>query len=59
MVKRKLPPRSRCSLEAVEPHSKKGAVKFFLYIRRLRGWSYELHDMFFLNKKAMLSVEKG
>ena len=30
MVKRKLPPRSGSSLEAVEPHPQKGAIKFFL-----------------------------
>ena len=29
MVKSKLPPQSGSSLEAVEPHPKKGAIKFF------------------------------
>ena len=29
MVKSKLPPRSGCSLEAVEPHPEKGAIKLF------------------------------
>ena len=29
MVKSKLPPRSGSSLEAIEPHSLKGAIKFF------------------------------
>ena len=29
MVKSKLPPRSGFSLEAVEPHPDKGAIKFF------------------------------
>ena len=30
MVKNKLPPRSGSSLEAVEPHQQKWAIKFFL-----------------------------
>ena len=29
MVKSKLPPQSGPSLEAVEPHSEKGAIKYF------------------------------
>ena len=29
VVKSKLPPRSGSSLEVVEPHPKKGAIKFF------------------------------
>ena len=29
MVKSKLPPRSGSSLEVVEPHQQKGAIKFF------------------------------
>ena len=32
VVKSKLPPRSGCSLEAVEPHPKKVAIKFFFFI---------------------------
>ena len=31
MVKSKVPPRSVSSLEAVEPHPKKGAIKFFFF----------------------------
>ena len=30
MVKSKLPPQSGCSLEVVEPHLLKGAIKFFV-----------------------------
>ena len=33
MVKSKLPPRSGSSLEAIELHQQKGAVKFFCQIR--------------------------
>ena len=32
MVKSKLPPRSGSSLEAVEPHPEKGAIKFFFKV---------------------------
>ena len=30
MIKSKLPPQSGCSLEAVEPHPQKAAIKFFI-----------------------------
>ena len=32
MVKSKLPPRSGCSREAVEPHPQKGAIKFWFFL---------------------------
>ena len=31
MVKSKLPPQSGSSLETVEPHPQKGAIKFFFF----------------------------
>ena len=44
----KLPPRSGCSFEAVEPHPQKGAIKFFKknYLSEIVHLS--LPDFFFL-----------
>ena len=35
MVKSKLPPRSGSSLEAVEPHPQKGAIKFLKVLKKI------------------------
>ena len=37
MVKSKLLPRSGSSLEAVEPHPQKGAIKFFSFFLRKKN----------------------
>ena len=41
MVKSKLPPRSGSSLEAVEPHSLKGAINLVFFVVHFSGFENE------------------
>ena len=53
MVKSKLPPRSGCSLDAVEPHPKKEAIKFFFFFDNKSKYSSNPKDIFKSAKKII------
>ena len=50
MVKNKLPPRSGSSLEAVEPHQQKWAIKFFL--KKVKSVDFKMCMIAHLSKRT-------
>ena len=55
-VESKLPPRSGCSLEAVEPHPKKGAIKCFFFKFQMTMNVNSVHNVEVISIVAQLKI---
>ena len=54
MVKSKLPPRSGCSSEAVEPHPQEGVIKFFKFFLLILKFKHNYHILHLTLSKTII-----